>query len=63
MAIEDRISQVQALLGRLRRYTQLVISDGFTEETLDELKGNAKSICDEAKAEIDLIKIDIGNWT
>ena len=63
MAVEDRISQVQNLLERLRRYTRLVISDGFTDETLAELRNNAKSICNDIKAEIGLIKTDIDGWT
>lgn len=52
MAVEDRLAQVQTHLESLRRYARLVIADGFTPATLDELKTNAKSICDAIKAEI-----------
>jgi len=63
VAVEDRLAQVQTHLESLRRYARLVIADGFTPATLDELKTNAKSICDAIKAEINLIKTDIDGWT
>ena len=63
MAVEDRISQVLEQLERLRRYTRLVINDGFSDATLTELKTNAKTICDDIKAEVDQIKTDINGWT
>lgn len=62
MAVLDRLVAVRAKLDEIARYTELVTRNSFTDDTLEELKGNAKSLCDEAKGELDLIKADIGNW-
>ncbi len=63
MAVIDRAAIIRQKLEGLERYAQLVTSNSFTEETLDELKTNAQSLCDEVKAEADLIKTDIGEWS
>jgi len=63
MAVEDRIAVVQALLDGIKRYARLVQGNSFTEDTLSELKGNAKDVCNEAKSEIDSTKTDIDNWS
>ena len=62
MAIEDRIIQVKHLLYRVSNYNRLVASDSFEPGTIDDMKGNAKSLCDQAKAEIDNIKSEINQW-
>lgn len=59
MAVEDRLGTVQQRIEGIRRYARLIISNSFTTETLAELKGNAKDLCDDTKAEVDLIKNDI----
>lgn len=63
MAVLDRILVMREKLDEVARYTQLVTTNSFTPETLDELKANAKSLCDEAKGELDFIKADIANWS
>ena len=59
MAVEDRLGTVHQHTEGIRRYARLIISNTFTPETLAELKGNAKDLCDNAKAELDLIKNEI----
>jgi len=59
MAVEDRLRTLREKVDEIQRYARLVISNTFSPETLTELKGHAKDFCDEAKAELDLIKNDI----
>jgi len=63
MAVIDRAAIIRQKLEGLERYARLVISNTFTSETLTELKGNAKDLCDEVKDEADLVKLDIDEWT
>jgi len=59
MSVEDRLGIVQQQIERTRRYVRLVIGNTFSPDTLDELKNNAKDLCDDAKAELDLVKNEI----
>lgn len=59
MAVEDRLGKVHEQIEGIRRYARLIVSNSFTPDTLTELKGNAKDLCDSAKAELDLVKNDI----
>jgi len=63
MGIDDRIEEVRRLLERVRSYNRLVFSDNFEPGTIADMKGNAKDICDQAKAEIDEIKDEIDQWS
>lgn len=63
MAIVNRIEQVRVLLERVRSYTHLVTSDNFEENSITDMKGNAKDACDQAKDEIDHIKDEIDEWS
>ncbi len=61
--MDDRIEQIKRLLERVSGYNRLIISDNFEGSTIDDMKGNAKDICDEAKDKIDEIKDEIDQWS
>jgi len=62
MAIESKIEGVKRLLERIREYKRIVEADSFEPATVDDIKGNAKDLCDTAKSEIDDIKAEIDSW-
>lgn len=62
MVVEDRIEGVKRLLDKVRLYNKLVTEDSLEQATVDDMKGNAKTICDNVKAEIDSIKAEIDQW-
>ena len=62
MAIEDRVERVKVLLDRIRVYNTLVHQNDFKPDTVGDMKGNAKEMCDEAKSEVDQIKVEVGQW-
>lgn len=62
MSIGDRIGVVRGLLDRIIAYDHMVASDSFTPDTITDMKGNAKDICDAVKSETDNIKIEIDQW-
>ncbi len=62
MTIETRINRIVTLLNKVKRYSELVTTDNFEEQTLADMKGNVKNILDEAKVEIDQIKSEVDNW-
>lgn len=62
MAMDDRIEIVRQLLERVRNYNRLIVNDNFEVSTIDDMKGNAKDICDAIKDEVDLIKTEIDGW-
>lgn len=63
MVIDNRIEQVRSLLERIRSYNRLIVADSFESSTINDLKGNAKDICDQAKAQIDEVKSEIDQWS
>lgn len=63
MAIGDRVDGVKRLLDRVHDYEHLIVADNFEPATIDDMKGNAKALCDAAKAEIDNIKSEINQWS
>jgi len=62
MTVETRINRIATLLGRVKKYADLVITDNFENQTLADMKGNVKNILDEAKDELDEIKSDVDHW-
>lgn len=62
MSIESKIDGVKRLLERVRGYKRIVETDSLETATVDDMKGNAKGLCDTAKAEIDDIKAEIDSW-
>lgn len=63
MTIEGRIDGVKRLMDRVHDYEHMIIADNFEPATIDDMKGNAKALCDAAKAEIDSIKAEIDLWS
>ena len=63
MAIEIRLERIAKLVGRVRVYYKLVTEDSLEPPTIDDMKGNAKDLCDEIKTEADLIKNEIDQWS
>jgi len=62
MSIESRIDAVKRVLERIHEYKRIVEADNFEPATIDDIKGNAKDLCDTAKTEIDNIKAGIDDW-
>jgi len=62
MTIEIRLERIAKLVGRVRVYDKLVTEDSLQSATVDDMKGNAKDLCDEIKTETDLIKNEIDKW-
>jgi len=63
MAIEDNIAQVRKRLDMISQYNNMVRNNNFEPDTITDMKGNAKDICDAAKSELDTIKDEIDNWS
>ncbi|MBA7681076.1 hypothetical protein ES703_89404 [subsurface metagenome] len=62
MTIEIRLERISKLVGRVRVYDKLVTEDSLQSATVDDMKDNAKDLCDEIKTETDLIKNEIDKW-
>lgn len=62
MAIEARIKEIWVLLDRVKRYNDIITNDSFELHTIENMKGNAKAICDQIKDEVDNIKDEIDEW-
>ena len=62
MSIAERIALVRSLLDRLHSYERLIDADNFEPNTVDDIKGNAKDLCDAIKIEADSIKTEINQW-
>jgi len=62
MTIESRIDGVKRLMGRVHNYQHMVEADSFEPATVEDMKGNAKGLCDAAKVELDNIKAEIDSW-
>ena len=60
--IGARITTVVSLLQRIQQYETIIETDDFEPATIDDMQSNAKDICNEVKAEVDLIKAEIGHW-
>ena len=63
MAINEKIEEIKLLLYEVRKHSDLVIANSFEPDTVSDMKGNAKDICDEAKVDIDDIKTEINSWS
>ena len=63
MAIGQYIRDVNLLLDRVHKYDHIIQEDSLEEATVEDMAGNAKAICDEAKGKIDSIKDDIESWS
>ena len=61
--MEDRIVHIKSLLDNIIRYNRMIIADNFEPDTVEDMKGNAKAICDEIKSEADNIKDEINLWS
>jgi len=60
--IEIRLERILKLVGKIRVYDKLVTEDSLEPATVDDMKDNAKDLCDEIKTETDLIKNEIDKW-
>ena len=60
--IAEMVARIRASLDRLHTYEQMIGGNNFENNTVDDMKGNAKDICDEIKVEIESIKAEIDNW-
>lgn len=63
MAIDDSIEVIKQLLEKVRSYNRLISSDNFDPLTIEDMKGNAKDICNQAKTELDEMKSEIDQWS
>ncbi len=62
MSIAERIARIRSLLDRLHSYEHLIDANNFESDTVDDIKGNAKDLCDEIKIEADSIKTEVDQW-
>jgi len=62
MSIESKTDGVKRLLERVLDSKRIVDADNLETATVDDLKDNAKGLCDSAKLEIDNIKDEIDSW-
>ena len=62
MSIESEIDGVKRLLERVLEYKRIVEADSFAPATIEDMKSNAKDLCDSVKAEIDHVKDEIDSW-
>lgn len=63
MAIKDRVDGAKRLLDKVNLYNKLVTENSLEEDTIDDMKGNAKALCDDVKTEIGNIKSEIDQWS
>lgn len=63
MTIEIRLERITKLVGKVRVFDKLVIEDSLEPATVEDIKGNAKDLCNEIKTEADLIKNEIDQWS
>ncbi len=63
MSIEENVAQVRSGLDRLSQYEHMIDADNFESDTVDDMKGNAKDICDQLKARINDIKDAVDQWS
>ena len=62
-AIDDEIASMRIKLDRIHQYDSVIASDNFEPETVEDIKGNAKALCDEIKTEADIIKSSVDLWS
>lgn len=63
MAIETRTNRIHVLLSNhLKAISSVVAMGGLDEDTIKDLKKNAKDIIQDAKNELDRIKDEVDNW-
>lgn len=60
--IRSRIDAVKRLLDKILAYEQMIEADNFEPDTVEDMKGNAKGLCDAAKNEIGNIKTEVDQW-
>jgi len=63
MGINEEIEKIKTLLQRIHQYNTLIVFDNFESDTVSDMQGNAKNLCDVAKDCIDGIKAEIDNWS
>lgn len=63
MAIEDNIAQVRSKLDMISQYNNMILNNNFEPDTITDMKGNAKNICDGIETEVAAIKVEINNWS
>ncbi len=61
--IDTMTEGVKRLMDRLDDYQRMIDGGNFETPTIDDMKGNAKNLCDVAKGEIDNIKSVIDAWS
>ncbi len=62
MTTEERIAAIRSLLDRLHTYKH-VIEDGSLEpNTIEDMKVQAKELCNQIKAEADAVKAEVDSW-
>ncbi|KKL63929.1 hypothetical protein LCGC14_2170180 [marine sediment metagenome] len=63
MSIEENIAQIRSELDILSQYERMVEGNNFEVNTVADIKGNAKDICDQIKTKADSIKAEIDQWS
>ena len=63
MTIQISIAKVRALLDRVAQYEHIVLDNNFEHDTITDMKGNARSICDEIRSDVNDIKNEINKWS
>ena len=62
MSVAERIALIRSLLDKLHSYQRMIDGNSFENSTVTDIKGNAKSLCDQIKSEADSIKAEINLW-
>ncbi len=62
MTIPENIDKVGVLLEKVRVFDRVVEDNDLEPNTVTDMKGNAKSFCDQAKTTINTIKSEINGW-
>lgn len=63
MSIEGKIAEVRATLDRLHSYQRMINAGNFEQATVDDMRGNAKDLCDDVKSIINQIKAEVNQWS
>ncbi len=62
MTTKEKIAQIRSKLDMIASYQFMVDANNFEGDTITDMKGNTKDICDAIKDLVTGIKTDIDNW-
>lgn len=63
MSIESKIDDIAEELQLVRAANTLIDADGFSGDTVDDMKTKAKDVCDTIKDHVDDLKDLIDDWS